>query len=124
MGYKLFIVETKYWVVAATINSAYNTAKVYDFLLCYLDQDSLQTIKNCFQYGDATPEVKMMQCCKQERQKDCGVYAIVFSVALAMGINPSRQNFKQNMMRAHLVNCFKRYIFLNFFGSNFCNYSL
>ena len=75
--------------------------KVCDFLFRYLDQDSQQTNENYFR---VIPEVKMMQCRKQERGKDCGVYAIAFSVALAMGVNPSRQIFKRDMMRAHLVN--------------------
>ena len=91
-----------------TINADYNTVKMYDSFFWYLDQDSLQMIENLFQYDDVIPEVKMMQCHKQEGAKDCGVYAIAFSVALAMGVNPSRQIFKQDMMRAHLVNCFKK----------------
>ena len=56
----------------------------------YLDQDSLQTVENCFQ-SDVIPEIRMMQCRKQEEVKDCGIYAIAFSVALALGVNPSRQ---------------------------------
>ena len=77
---------------------------MYDSLFRY----PLQTIENHFQYDDVIREVKMMQCRKQEGWKDCGVYAIAFSVALAMGVNPSRQIFKQDMMGAHLVNCFKK----------------
>ena len=83
----------RHWVVATTINSDYNTVKVYDSMFHYLDQDSLQTVESCFQ-SDVIPEIRMMQCCKQEGVKDCGVYAIAFSVALALGVNPSRQNFK------------------------------
>ena len=36
------------------------------------------------------------------RWKDCGVYAIAFSVALAMGVNPSRQIFKQDV-HSHFI---------------------
>ena len=97
----------KHWVVATTINSKYNTVKVYDSLFRCLDQDSLQTIENCFQ-NDVNPEVRMMQCRKQDGGKDCGVYAIAFSVALALAVNPSRQNFRQDVMTAHLVNCLKK----------------
>ena len=103
----IYCQNRKHWVVATTINSKYNTVKVYDSLFRYLDQDSLQTIENCFQ-NDVNPEVRMMQCRKQDGGKDCGVYAIAFSVALALGVNPSRQNFRQDVMRAHLVNCLKK----------------
>ena len=107
----IYCQNRKHWVVATTINSECNTIKVYDSLFRYLDQDSLQTIENLFQYDDVIPEVKMMQCRKQVGGKDCGIYAIAFSVALALGVNPSRQTFKQDMMRAHLVNCFKKECF-------------
>ena len=100
----------RHWVVATTINSEHNTVKVYDSLFRYLNQDSLQTIENCFQ-SDVIPEVRMMQCRKQEGGRDCGVYAIALFMALALGVNPSRQNFKQELIRAHLVQCFKKELF-------------
>ena len=81
-------------------------------MLRYLDQNSLQAVGNCFQ-SDVIPEIRMMQCCKQG-VKDCGIYAIVFSVALALGINPSYQNFKQESMRARLVQCFRKEHFILF----------
>ena len=97
----------RHWVVAITINSDYNTVKVYDTMFHYLDQDSLQAVENCF-HNDVILEIRMMHCHKQEGVKDCGNYAIAFSVALALGVNPSRQNFKQESMRAHLVQCFRK----------------
>jgi len=34
---------------------------------------------------DAVPQVKMPQCRKQAGTKDCGVYAITFTAAIAFG---------------------------------------
>ena len=62
----------RHWVVSTTINSDYNTVKVYDSMFRYLDQDSLQAVENCF-HNDVIPEIRMMQCRKQEEAKDCGI---------------------------------------------------
>lgn len=96
----------RHWIVATTMNANHDTVKVYDSLFLYLDKDSLQSVENCFTLNNKIPQVKMMQCRKQEGGKDCGVYAIAFAVALAFSSNPSRQNFKQDTMRVHLVRCF------------------
>ena len=97
----------RHWIVATTVNSKHDTVKVYDSLFHYLDKASLQIVKNCFSFENEVPQVKMVQCRKQQGVTDCGVYAIAFAVAIAFGVNPGRQNFNQDMMRAHLVRCFK-----------------
>ena len=98
----------RHWILATTVNCKCDNVKVYDSLFHYLDKNSLRIVENCFRFGNEVPQVKMMQRRKQQGGTDCGVYAIIaFAVALAFGANPGRQNFKQAMMRAHLVRCFK-----------------
>ena len=97
----------RHWILATTVNCKCDNVKVYDSLFHYLDKDSLRIVENCFRCENEVPQVKMMQCRKQQGGTDCGMYAIAFAVALAFGANPGRQNFKQAMMRAHLVRCFK-----------------
>jgi len=99
----IFCQSRKCWII---VDSEHGTVKIYDCIFCYLDRDSLTIIEKCFTCNGEVPQVKMVQCRKQEGTKDCGVYAIVFAVAVAMGCNPSRQNVKQDMIRAHLVRCF------------------
>ena len=103
----IYCQSRRHWIVATTKNSNCDTVKVYDSMFHYLDNNSLTTVEKCFTYNGKVPTVKMMQCRKQEGTKDCGVYAVAFGVALAMGHNPSRQNLKQDVMRPHLVICFK-----------------
>ena len=103
----IYCPSRRHWIVATTINSNCDTVKVYNSMFRYLDKNSLITVEKCFTYNGEVPTVKMMQCRKQEGTKDCGVYAVAFGVALAMGHNPSRQNLKQDVMRSHLVTCFK-----------------
>ena len=104
----IFCKERKHWVVATTINCIHGEVKVYDSLFQYLDQTSLKCIENLFEQDDVSPRIKMSQCRRQKGSKDCGVYAIAFATAIAFDQNPSRQNFKQEDMRAHLVNCFNK----------------
>ena len=56
----------------------------------------------------------MTQCRKQKGGKDCGIFAIAIATAIASGLNPSRQNFKQEAMRGHLVDCFNKEVLIPF----------
>ena len=50
----------------------------------------------------------MLQCQKQTGATYCGLFAIAIAIAIASGLNPSKMNFRQEVMRAHLVNCFNK----------------
>ena len=102
----LFCKERKHWIMATTINCPQNEVKVYDSLFQYLDRESIQLVEILFQCDGIDSQIKMSQCRKQMGAKDCGVFAIAFATAIAHGLNPSRQNFNQQAMRGHLVDCF------------------
>ena len=104
----VFCKERKHWIVATNINCAHNEVKVYDSLFQYLDKVSMECIENLFQHDNVSLKVRMIQCRRQTGTKDCGLFAVAFATALAFGQNPSRQNFKQEEMRSHLVNCFNK----------------
>jgi len=92
--------------MATTINCTQNEVKVYDSLFQYLERESIQLVETLFQCNGIDPHIKMIQCRKQIGAKDCGVFAIAFATAIAHRLNPSRQNFNQQAMRAHLVDSF------------------
>ena len=110
----LFCQERKHWIVATTVNCSPNEVKVYDSLFQYLDKDSLQLIEKLFWCDNLNLDIKMTQCRKQKGGKDCGVFAIAIATAIASGLNPSRQNFKQEAMRGHLIDCFNKEILTPF----------
>ena len=83
-----------------------NELKVYDSLFQYLDRESIQLVETLFRCDGIDPQIKMIQCRKQIGAKDCRIFAIAFATAIAHGLNPSRQNFNLQAMRAHLVDCF------------------
>ena len=109
----LFSQERKHWIVATTVNCSPNEVKVYNSLF-YLDRDSLQLIERLFQCDMMNLDIKMTQCRKQTGSKDWGVYAIAIATAIASGLNLSRQNFKQQAMRGHLVDCFNNGMLTSF----------
>ena len=52
--------------------------------------------------------IKMARCQKQKGSKDCGLYAIAIATSLCFGSRPTKQVFRQDLMRSHLVNCFNK----------------
>lgn len=100
--------------MATTINCTKNEVKVYDSLFQYLDRDSIQLIETLFWCDGIDTQIKMIQCRKQTGAKDCGIFAIAFATAITHGLNPSRQNFNQQVMRAHLVDCFNNKLLIPF----------
>ena len=58
-----------------------------------------------FTCDDVKPHIKMIKCYKQKDSKDCGVYAIAIATSLGFGLHPKKA-FRQDVMRAHLVNYF------------------
>ena len=70
-----------------------------------LDQETQQTICNLFQFSSSRPTIRLIKTQKQKGSKDCGVFAIAFATTIAFGHNPTKQVFRQELMRAHLVHC-------------------
>ena len=93
-----YCVGRKHWIVATTIGCGHDKVKVYDSFFQVLDKESLQCIECLFGCNKVVPRVKMIQCPKQVRSKDCGVFAIANATSLAFGLNPTRQNYKQNLI--------------------------
>ena len=81
-----------------------------------VDEETKQAIYNLFQYCQKRPIIKVIATQKQKGNKDCGLFAIAMPTAIniAFGNNPSGQNFCQELMRAHLVDCLKKDEFIMF----------
>ena len=104
----IFCKERKHWVVATTINCDRNEVAVYDSLFAFLDKESIRVVENLFTCDNVKPNIKMVKCQKQKGSKDCGVYAIAIATSLGFGLRPTKQAFRQDLMRLHLVNCFNK----------------
>ena len=47
----------------------------------------------------------MIKCPKQKGSIDCGFHAIAIATSLSFSLHPSKQAFKQDVMKLHLVKC-------------------
>lgn len=58
----------------------------------------------------------------QNASDDCRLFAIASMVDIAFGIDPSTQDYKQESMRRHLVNCFTKHVMIPFpkIQNDFC----
>ena len=60
------------------------------------------------------PQYQLSPCHKQVGATDCGVFAIVHSIDVLFGNNPSEIVHEQSKLRQHLVDCFEKGILTTF----------
>ena len=90
-----------HWIVASTVFSRSDQAKVYDSSFTTIDNETKAIIFNL--YG---PEV--LPCLVSSKQKgstDCGLFAVAITTTLALGFDPAGITYQQNSLRHHLVKC-------------------
>ena len=100
--------ERHHWIVATTVKCANGQVHVVDSLFKLLDDETKATICRLFQRSVNSAIIKVIHSQKQTGVKDCGLFSIAFTTAIAFGQNPTKQKFQQQSMRAHLVNCFEK----------------
>ena len=77
-------------------------------------RDYIEIIHDYYQRNTGKLTITMSRCQKQTGNKDCGLFAIAFAVALVFNLNASQLKFRQEVMRAHLVDCFEKEIMTPF----------
>ncbi len=94
-----------HWTVAS-VNAIHPTppakVTVYDSVYDSLDSETKATVTALFRM-----RFQMSRLQKQEGGRDCGLFTIAVSIALALNPNHSKMNFDQGAMRPHLVKCFE-----------------
>lgn len=101
--------ERNHWIVASNVGcEGKNTVKVYDSIFHSVDTETRKVIINLFQTSDVKIDIKVMGSQKQKGGNDCGLFAIDHATSIAFGYKPEKQMYKQEKMRAHLVNCFHK----------------
>ena len=92
-----------HWIVASNRMCKDGELNVYDSVYFSLDEETSEVTARLF-HGDVAKVVEMQ---KQDGGKDCGLFAIAISTAIAYGVDPISLHFNQAAMRNHLVHCFK-----------------
>ena len=95
--------------MATTISNKEVNGKVlvYDSIFKNVDKETRKIICNIFQVLPVS-NIKVVKAQKQMGTKDCGLFAIAYATALALGQNPSKLTFYQESMRSHFVACLEQ----------------
>ena len=111
--HKIQIVHSRgdHWLVASGVLSSRDEVKVYDSIYRTLDRTTKNIISNLF---PCSSSIELVKINRQTGGKDCGLYAIAVSTALAFHHDPSAIKFDQSSMRPHLVACFEKKVFSPF----------
>ena len=98
-----------HWIVATTIGNKRDDGKVLvnDSIFKIVDKETRKIICNIFQVLPVS-NIKVVKAQKQMDTKDCGLFAIAYATALALGQNPSELRFHQESMGSHFVACLEQ----------------
>ena len=97
-----------HWVTISTIGTSHPTVHVYDSL--YSCAGTRLKAQIAAVMATEKPELilEFMDVPIQSGTYDCGLFAIAFATALALGEKPELFFFDQSKMRAHLWQCLER----------------
>ena len=74
-----------------------------DSLFTNCDEETEAVIRGLYQHDTENIRIIMSICQRKTDGKDCGLFAIAFTVALVFNKHPSILKFNQQKMRSHLV---------------------
>ena len=97
-----------HWITVSTINCKKGEVRVFDSRFANCDKETEAVIRSLYQCHTEKMKIIMSRCQKQSGEKDCGLFAIAFAVALIFNNQPSKLKFNQQKMRSHLVECFNK----------------
>lgn len=104
----IFCPERHHWITASTVKCVPGVISLFKSV----DEETKSIIFNLFQHDTASqPKIKLVRSQQQKGTKDCGAFAIAMATAIALGRNPSSVTFRQEFMRAHLVDCLGKHKF-------------
>ena len=94
-----------HWITVSTIGCQSDTINIYSL---YRDIDGIikQKTEKVF---DSSIKFQLPKVQMQKGHTECGLFAIVFAIALAFGDNPEACKFDQSKMQSHLCACFEKH---------------
>ena len=78
--------ECEHWIMATTINCIQLSKGVWFIISVFGQGINTIFVETLFQDDEIDSQIKMIQCHKQMRAKDYGVFTITFATAVAHGL--------------------------------------
>ena len=99
-----------HWIVISTVpvggcSIPEESVFIYDSLYTTVDQGTMRLLQKMFGKKIA---LSMQSIQKQVGSKDCGLFALAVSTAIACSIDPTKILFDQSKMRHHLIICYEK----------------
>ena len=97
-----------HWVTVSTIGTVHPNIKVYDSLYSCASSHLKTQIAAVLATEKSHIQLKFMDVPVQSGTSDCGLYAVAFAAALALGEKPEHFYFNQKRMRQHLLQFWRK----------------
>lgn len=94
-----------HWILISTLGTVHPTVMVYDSLYCTVNSFVERQIATLLNTNAKEVDLQFVNVQMQYGGTDCGIFAIAFATALALGHAPESLHFKQDSMRQHLLEC-------------------
>ena len=101
--------ESKHWMCVSNINCPTGVVDVYDSMLSFSvgSHDIYRQLAAILKCKGKYIHIRHVNVQRQSGSADCGIFAIAFSLALCMGVDPNTITIDQGSSRAHLLTCFQ-----------------
>ena len=97
-----------HWLTVSTIGTSHPDIHVYDSMYPSVNTCVKAQIAAILHTESPAIRQQFMEVQKQAGGCDCGLFAVAFATALALGNPPGMYHFVQKEMRQHLCECFER----------------
>jgi len=97
-----------HWVTISTIGTSHPTVRIYDSLYSSAGTRLKAQIAAVMATEKQNLILEFMDVAMQSGSYDCGLFAIAFATALALGEKPELFSFEQSKMRTHLRQCLEK----------------
>ena len=97
-----------HWMTVSTIGVAHPTVCVYDSLYSSAGTRLEAQFASLIQTEKPEISLEFVDVTVQAGTYDCGLFAVAFATALALGIRPEEFEFNQLEMRKNLYQCFEK----------------
>ena len=94
-----------HWILISTVGTKHPTVLVYDSVYYIVSTFVERQIAAMLCSQEKEIPLHFINTQMQYGSVDCGLFAIAFATAIALGISPEYIHFQQGEMRQHLLTC-------------------
>jgi len=99
-------VSQSHWITVSNVGCKKRVVNIYDSIpSCYVPTRTKEQIAAILFANETTLTLEHKAIQVQQGSNDCSLFTIAFATSLCGGENPVEINYKQHLLRSHLLNC-------------------